>query len=191
MPIEMIESEAVAPATVKTITHTLALPGIGTHWLEEGGIFAGILRGAYGQPDRALIVSPPDAGGEFDPAEWGEYGKDIEGAKSKTDGLANTRAMAGAGNETAAKVLALDIGGKADWYIGSQAEMHIAAANVPDLFDQSDFYWTSTQDSRYYAFVQDFEHGSSLLVQQGHRVPSSCRPHDSTSPLDRLNACGA
>jgi hypothetical protein len=190
MPIEMIESEAVAPATVKTITHTLALPGIGTHWLEEGGIFAGILRGAYGQPDRALIVSPPDAGGEFDPAEWGEYGKDIEGAKSKTDGLANTRAMAGAGSETAAKVLALDIGGKTDWHIGSQAEMHVARRTCPTCSTRA----TSTGPARRTPAATPSSRTSSTatrLGQQGQRVPSSCRPHDSTSPLDRLNACGA
>ena len=48
---------------------------------------------------------------------WGKYGEKIEGADSFTDSLANTKAMAAAGSELAAKVLALTIGGHADWAI--------------------------------------------------------------------------
>lgn len=49
--------------------------------------------------------------------KWGEYGEKIEGADSFTDSPANTRAMAAAGSELAAKVLALNIEGFADWAI--------------------------------------------------------------------------
>lgn len=49
--------------------------------------------------------------------KWGEYGVKIEGADSFTDSLANTQAMAAAGSELAAKVLALSIGGHNDWAI--------------------------------------------------------------------------
>ncbi|MGY2255074.1 DUF1566 domain-containing protein [Pseudomonas reactans] len=49
--------------------------------------------------------------------KWGEYGEKIVGADSFTDSLANTKAMAAAGSELAAKVLALTIGGHADWAI--------------------------------------------------------------------------
>ncbi|TES76050.1 DUF1566 domain-containing protein [Pseudomonas syringae group genomosp. 3] len=48
---------------------------------------------------------------------WGKYGEKIEGADSFTDSLANTKAMAAAGSDLAAKVLALTIGGFADWAI--------------------------------------------------------------------------
>jgi hypothetical protein len=48
---------------------------------------------------------------------WGKYGEKIEGADSFTDSLANTQAMAAAGSELAAKVLALSIGGHNDWAI--------------------------------------------------------------------------
>ena len=49
--------------------------------------------------------------------KWGEYGDKIEGADSFTDSLANTKAMAASGSELAAKVLALTVGGYADWAI--------------------------------------------------------------------------
>lgn len=49
--------------------------------------------------------------------KWGEYGEKIEGADSFTDSLANTKAMAAAGSELAAKVLALSIEGFTDWAI--------------------------------------------------------------------------
>ncbi len=49
--------------------------------------------------------------------KWGEYGEKIEGADSFTDSLANTQAMASAGSDLAAKVLALSIGGFTDWAI--------------------------------------------------------------------------
>ena len=49
--------------------------------------------------------------------KWGEYGEKIDGADSFTDSLANTQAMAAAGSEMAAKVLALNIEGLTDWAI--------------------------------------------------------------------------
>lgn len=49
--------------------------------------------------------------------KWGEYGEKIEGSDSFTDSLANTQAMAAAGSELAAKVLALSIEGFTDWAI--------------------------------------------------------------------------
>jgi hypothetical protein len=49
--------------------------------------------------------------------KWGEYGEKIEGADSFTDSLANTQAMAAAGSDLAAKVLALNIEGHTDWAI--------------------------------------------------------------------------
>ncbi|MBB1614489.1 DUF1566 domain-containing protein [Pseudomonas sp. UMC65] len=49
--------------------------------------------------------------------KWGEYGKKIEGADSFIDSLANTQAMAVAGSDLAAKVLALNIDGFTDWAI--------------------------------------------------------------------------
>lgn len=88
------------------------IPAIGQAY--GGGFVTGITRDpATGK--RSLHIT---AGAEHElVGEWGKYGEKIEGAKSFTDSLANTQAMAAAGSELAAKVLALDIGGFADWAI--------------------------------------------------------------------------
>lgn len=96
------------------------LPAIGAQL--EGGYFAGLftLNGdTYG-----LIVSPR-AQGELEEATWGEYGKDLPGARHFNDGLANTQAMAEAGADLARWMLALDINGFADWYLPSRDELEL------------------------------------------------------------------
>ncbi|PUB43186.1 DUF1566 domain-containing protein [Pseudomonas sp. GV047] len=87
-------------------------PAIGQAY--GGGFVTGITRDpATGK--RSLHIT---AGAEHElVGEWGKYGEKIEGADSFTDSLANTQAMAAAGSELAAKVLALDIGGFTDWAI--------------------------------------------------------------------------
>jgi hypothetical protein len=153
------EADAPATATGSTILHPLALPAIGTHWAEQGGVFAGILRGEAGAPDCALIVPTGDAF-KLD-GEWGEYGQDVAGAKSRTDSLGNTRAMAEAGSKIAAAVLAMrDDEGRDDYAIPSQGASQVLYANVPELFE-SGWHWTSTQDDRLNAFAQYFTSGSS------------------------------
>ncbi len=154
------QDTSAAAAAPTTALRTVQLPAIGTHWPEQGGVFAGILRGAPGQPDAALII--PTAPQFELQGQWGEYGKDVPGATSRTDSAANTSAMAAAGSTIAQQVLALrDDAGRADYAIPSQAALQLAAANVPELFDKSDWYWSSTQGSRYNAFVQRFEYGLS------------------------------
>lgn len=153
MSIELIES----PPAV--FLRTFEAPALGTHWPEQGGIYAGLVRGENGV-DHHLVISI-DPLGAFEDAVWGERGQDVAGATSKSDGLTNTRAMAAAGSEIAQKVLALRIGGHEDWHIPSQADAHVAFANCAELFEKRDWYWTSTQYSRSYAFVQAFELGSS------------------------------
>jgi hypothetical protein len=102
---------AIAAEVVPTV--------IGTPF--EGGFFAGLYK--QGDETRALIVSGKD--GEVDDVEWGEYGQDITGAGSYTDGLANTKAMAEAGSELAKQVLALEIGGFNDWAIPARDQLEM------------------------------------------------------------------
>jgi hypothetical protein len=62
-----------------------------------------------------------DAGKEHElTGSWGEYGKDITGARSCVDGLANTIAMAEAGSEIAKKALAMEINGVTGWHIAAR-----------------------------------------------------------------------
>ncbi|MFZ2306192.1 MAG: DUF1566 domain-containing protein, partial [Rhodoferax sp.] len=58
-------------------------------------------------------------------------------------------------------VQAITIDGHSDYYLPALGELNSAAANVPELFNTDGWYWTSTQGSRSYAFVQDFEGGNS------------------------------
>jgi hypothetical protein len=133
------------------------LPKIGENWPGQGGFFAGIIRGAAGQPDLALIIS--DERGERENVALGTHDKDVSEAASKSDGMANTKALAAAGSKLCQDILALDIDGFRDWHLMSANEAHVAAANVSELFNPEGWYWTSTQNGRYTAFVQDFENG--------------------------------
>jgi hypothetical protein len=144
--------------------HPLTLPAFGAIVPSQGGLFAAILRGpridGVEQPPFALLVSDA-AAGEFEDIAWGEYGKDVPGTGSRTDGQANTAAMALASCPAALRVRDLTIDGHSDWYLPSLGELNSAAANVPELFSTDGWYWTSTQGSRRSAFVQDFEYGYS------------------------------
>ena len=87
---------------------------------------------------------------------WGEYGIDIAGAKSYSDGAANTRAMAEAGSELAAKVLELDA------HIPSNLEgalLMSAKADGVITLREDRWHWLSTQRSANLAFFMDFGGG--------------------------------
>lgn len=168
-------------------TNPITLAAFGATIPGQGGTFAAILRaprvdGAE-QPPYALIVSDA-AAGEIH-SQWGEYGKDVSGANSRTDGRGNTEAMADAECPAALRVRELRIDGHADWFVPSLGELNSAAANVPELFSTKGWYWTSTQISRNGAFVQVFEYGGSTWGGKGgeHRV-RACR----AIPLDLLTA---
>lgn len=155
--------------------HPITLPAFGAVIPGQGGILAAILRGptvdGIEQPPFALIVSDASAG-ELQDIAWGEYGKDVPGASSRTDGPANTAAMALASCPAALCVRDLTIDGHSDWYLPSLGELNSAAVNVPELFVTDDWYWTSTQRYRRSAFVHDFEGGYSDwdIKGRGHQV---------------------
>lgn len=99
-------------SVVEKAAPAATLPEIGQ--AHGGGFVTGITRDAA-TGKRSLHIT---SGAEHElVGEWGKYGEKIEGADSLTDSLANTQAMAAAGSELAAKVLALDIGGFTDWAI--------------------------------------------------------------------------
>ncbi|NBF13390.1 DUF1566 domain-containing protein [Pseudomonas sp. Fl4BN1] len=88
------------------------IPAIGQAY--GGGFVTGITRDPV-TGKRSLHIT---AGAAHElVGKWGEYGEKIEGADSFTDSLANTQAMASAGSDLAAKVLALNIDGFTDWAI--------------------------------------------------------------------------
>lgn len=164
----------------------ITLPAFGSAIAGQGGIFAAIIRAprvdGVEQPPFALIVA--DREHEFE-STWGEYGQDVAGARSRTDGFGNTDAMAAAGCTAAKRVRELQIDGHADYYLPSLGELNSAAANVPEAFEPEGVYWTSTQGSRHHAFVQDFEDGGSIWG--GKDYEWRVRPFRRI-PLDALTA---
>lgn len=166
--------------------HTTLRP-FGSLVTEAGGHFAAVVRGATidgaQQPCEALIVCDAEAGETL--AKWGEYGSNTPGTSSRTDGRANTEAMAAAKCPAALAIHGKAIAGHSDWFVPSIGEMNCAAANAPELFAPNGVYWTSTQGSARYAFVQDFEYGDSYWGDKGttRRVRAFRR-----IPLDTLIA---
>ena len=123
------------------------LPALGQPLL--GGVFAA--RYWLNGQERALIL-PSD---EFE-GVWGEYGVEIAGANSYSDGYANTVAMAEAGSVIAKKALELDA------HIPSPLEGQLLmAAKAEGLVTlrEDRFHWLSSQYSANLAYLMGFEDG--------------------------------
>lgn len=114
-----------------------------------GGVF--VTRYWLNGVERALILLPDELSGP-----WGEYGVEIKGAGSYSDGEANTRAMAEAGSVIAVKALELD------GFIPSCLEGQLLMAAKAEglvVLNEERFHWLSSQRSAYHAFSMDFEDG--------------------------------
>jgi hypothetical protein len=145
---QSIKNAAMAQATT---------PRIGQPWLEQGGVYAGLIRCA--DSDFHLIV-PTAAAGSVERIAWGGYGENESGATSETNGPANTQALADSthAHEAAQWAHSLDIDGHTDWYLPSRRELRLCWVNVPELFANG-WYWTSTQASARSAWCQGFDGG--------------------------------
>jgi hypothetical protein len=152
---------AVAAAVLRTVS----IPALGTPWPEQGGIYAGIVRGHEGHGDYHLIVAPREVQDTLEDLEWGPYGTKVEGADSPWDGLANTIALIDAGEayQAAKACSALEHAGHHDWYLAAADEARVAKANAAEQFNPEDWAWTSTQYSPGYAWAQDFADGYSYV----------------------------
>jgi hypothetical protein len=146
------------------------LPKIGAEWPGQGGRFLGVMPGQDGARDYALIL-PTGKGADLGKRAWGEYGKDIPGAKSDNDGLANTKAMAEAGNELAKEILALEVDGFSDLYLMSRNEARLAFVAAADAFDKDEWHWTSTQFSANSAWIQGFGGGGQVSGNESSERP--------------------
>jgi len=115
----------------------------------EGTLFA---RQWYGDSEYALVALGAESEIE---GEWGKYGQDVE--TNHGDGEANTRAMAEAGSELAAQVMAL--GAFIPSALESSQMMYAKQLGYVTDLDEDDWYWTSTQYSSLYAFSTYFATG--------------------------------
>lgn len=158
------------PDTAPVSGLTIPVPAIGTPM--AGGFFGGVSR------DGTWIIVSPKAEGETVLA-WKTTMTASPGARSFIDGLANTRDIADADHPAAAWCSALRIGGEDDWHLGSLDDMQTLMRNLMPLSGgnpeqtaaeafqeggaeafEAAGYWTSTQDSDGYAWLQHFGSGS-------------------------------
>lgn len=96
------------------------LPALGQ--IIEGGHFGGTYM--HGGERRGLAWAPKSLGHFAEVRFNRKYGR-IDGALSEFDGLANTKAMAGAGSELAQKIGDLRIGGRDDWALPALDQLEL------------------------------------------------------------------
>jgi len=128
------------------------------------------------------LIAPLKGEGELAATKWGSTKKNVTGALSYNDGLANTVAMAEAGSSLGQWARELRIGGKDDWYLMSRLDALVCFGELPDQFER-DWYWTSTQASwdaqsawcQYFGTgSQTYDHkGASLRARAVRREPLS------------------
>lgn len=101
--------------------------------------------------ERALVLLDNELVGT-----WGKYGEDVAGAKSLSDGAANTRAMAEAGSDIAVKALELDA--HIPSYLEGALLMAAKAEGLVTLRGDR-WHWLSSQFSADTAYTMDFVAG--------------------------------
>lgn len=102
-----------------------------------GGFYAGRIR-IDGQLF-AMIVAPKFEG-EHAPTILIPNYKEVPGARSYNDGLANSNAMAEAGSELAKWARGLRIAGNDDWYLPSLDELEVIYRNLKPTTRENDCY---------------------------------------------------
>ncbi|MFC3340037.1 DUF1566 domain-containing protein [Paracandidimonas soli] len=143
----------------------LNVPLPGQNWPEQGGTYAGIMRGDDGTLYH-LIVGPEAT--DIGDQPWGAYGKEEPGATSIWDGRANTRALVDSKHDhpAAQAIHQANAGDQfADWYLMAQAESSLCRATCRHLF-QKTWYWTSTQYSAHNAWCQSFSDGDQGIIDK-------------------------
>ena len=135
------------------------------------------LIGENGQPDYHLIVPTVDPHAVVEQAEieeikWGSTGKEETAATSERDGLANTRALIASDNDHPAARWAsnLELYGHRDWYLPARRELALCYATVPERFQKSGYYWSSSQYSANGAWARCFAYGYQLVDRKVHAL---------------------
>lgn len=158
---------------METVIDTLTPPAAGEIWPGQGGRFICTVAASEGLPARHLVFGTSEA----EDLTFGPY-LDVPGAKSLLDGRANTAALLASGSEhpAAAWAAAYTEDGHTDFHLPSRVDLVLAHAHAKEHFSEDDWYWSSTQGSRSYAFVQGFElGGSGWLGKDGEHRVRACR----------------
>ncbi|HZX85695.1 MAG TPA: hypothetical protein VFF19_19135 [Reyranella sp.] len=159
--------ETATPASTPTP------PTHGQIWPGQGGRFICTVAASEGLPARHLVFGTDEA----EDLTFGPYEK-IDAADSQLDGPSNTAALLASGKDhpAAAWAKAYTADGHTDFHLPSRHDLLLAYIHAKRHFSTDDWYWSSTQNSRNYAFVQDFEGGYSYWSGKGlvYRV-RACR----------------
>ena len=106
-----------SPAQPDLASASTTPPIPGQYWPAQGGWYAGIQRSEDGSSGWHLIL-PQGSQFLLRDVTWGQRGQTVEGAGNQFDGMANTLAMAEAGNELAKHIRTLP----GDCYLPSRFE---------------------------------------------------------------------
>ena len=110
-----------------------------------------------------LVCAPAD---QSTGAQWGCYGTAIGGTLTALNtGFANTNAIVAGcttGGIAAQLCDTLALGGFTDWYLPAKDELNLMYVNLHTQSlggFASNYYWSSSEDSAYYAWRQNFSNG--------------------------------
>lgn len=136
-------------------------PQAGQPWPGQGGIYIGTFPAQFGQPAHHLIAATEDCGRHA----WGGHGHEASGADSQVDGRANTAALLADAQKHPAALAASkhNADGHTDFYLPSRFELLLCWLSAPQAFAKEGYYWSSSQYSRDFAWIQGFEYGYSNL----------------------------
>ncbi|MGN6650935.1 hypothetical protein [Trinickia sp.] len=152
-------------------------PQVGQYWEGQGGFYAGIIPDYVGTQPRFLIFAADEA---ID-VEWGGLGSDDGGALDTDNGSPNTQSLTECRHgkdphEAAQYASSYEKDGHRDFYLPSRRELDVAFQTIPDKFDPSDWYWSSTQQSRLGAYGRDFGDQSVPVPSLPKHIKGRARP---------------
>jgi hypothetical protein len=161
--LDLLRSQETTAPVAQPKNH-LTPPAHGDYWPGQGGHYICTLPALLGVPARHLIAGTHEA-------EALAYGPrdDVPGATSQIDGTANTRALLATGKDHLAAKWASNYtaDGHTDFFLPARLDLVMAHICAPNIFNKNGWYWSSTQGSRFGAFVQVFEYGGSSWYNKG------------------------
>lgn len=162
LPANVVAQRLIESLQAQQLHPFAARPRIGEYLSGHGGIYVGDILGDDSVLYGLIAAKDEDVG----KAKWGESG-DLQ--LSAWDGMSNTNALRG--RSPAAKLASeYECDGHCDFYLPARRELLIAAANVPGLFGNESWYWTSTACGESSAWAVDFEHGHVYLINRPHEL---------------------
>lgn len=152
---QQAEAQINQSPRLKDILASVGAPAFGEYWESQGGRLVAYDAG-HGNIPESLLIGGTNIGQNLG---WGPYGSEIEGADSKTDGMANTQAIIQSGLDCPAAKFAVEYvdNGHSDFFLPAIRDLKLI-----DVFGASELdgdFWSSTQYSALLAWLQGFGGG--------------------------------